>query len=108
PVVHLGSLLPIIVLVQPRLARHNGWAGWMGVLALMGFAVARANIVFPALTVPELEALTTAFSDPHLQFVYFPSPMEWAVTIGTVGLATVAFLLGHDRLRLTSTPQAEA
>lgn len=104
----LGSLLPILVLVQPRLARHNGWAGWMGILVLMGFAVARANIVFPALTVPELEALTTAFVDPHLQFEYFPSAMEWAVTIGTVGLATVAFLLGSDRLRLTSLPAAEA
>jgi len=104
----LGSLLPILVLVQPRLARHNGWAGWMGILVLVGFAVARANIVFPALTVPELEALTTAFNDPHLRFTYFPSAMEWAVTIGTVGLATVAFLLGSDRLRLTSLPAAEA
>ena len=104
----IGSLLPILVLVQPKLARRNDWAGWMGILVLMGFAVARANIVFPALTVPELEALTTAFSDPHLQFVYFPSAMEWAVTLGTVGLATVAFLLGTDRMRLFSQPLAEA
>jgi molybdopterin-containing oxidoreductase family membrane subunit len=104
----LGSLVPIIVLVQPRLARHNRWAGWMGILVLMGFAVARANIVFPALTVPELEALTTAFSDVHLQFTYFPSPMEWAVTAGTLGLATLAFLIGSERLRLFSIPQAEA
>lgn len=104
----LGSLVPIVVLVQPRLACHNGWAGWMGVLVLVGFAVARANIVFPALTVPELEALATAFNDARLQFAYFPSVMEWAVTLGTVGLATVAFLLGSDRLRLFSIPTEEA
>lgn len=104
----LGSLLPMVVLVQPKLARHNGWAGWMGILVLMGFAVARANIVFPALTVPELEALSTAFSDPRLQFAYFPSAMEWAVTTGIVGLATVAFLLGNDRMRLFSMPTVEA
>jgi len=104
----LGSLLPMVVLVQPKLARHNGWAGWMGILVLMGFAVARANIVFPALTVPELEALSTAFSDPRLQFAYFPSAMEWAVTTGMVGLATVAFLLGNDRMRLFSMPTVEA
>jgi molybdopterin-containing oxidoreductase family membrane subunit len=104
----LGSVLPLVVLVQPKLARHNGWAGWMGVLVLMGFAVARANIVFPALTVPELQALTTAFSDPHLRFDYFPSAMEWAVTLGTVGLATVAFLLGTDRMRLFRVSAAEA
>ena len=104
----LGSLLPMVVLVQPKLARHNGGAGWMGILVLMGFAVARANIVFPALTVPELEALSTAFSDPRLQFAYFPSAMEWAVTTGMVGLATVAFLLGNDRMRLFSMPTVEA
>lgn len=96
----LGTLVPTIVLVQPRLAKHNGWAGWMGVLVLIGFAVARANIVFPALTVPELEALRTAFTGPHLSFEYFPSLMEWAVTLGVVGLATIAFLLGTDLLPL--------
>jgi len=96
----LGTVLPVIVLVQPKLAKHDGWAGWMGVLVLFGFAVARANIVFPALTVPELEALRTAFTGPHLSFDYFPSAMEWAVTFGIVGLATLAFLIGTDRLPL--------
>jgi molybdopterin-containing oxidoreductase family membrane subunit len=96
----LGTLIPIFVLVQPKLARNPGWAGWMGVLVLLGFAVARANIVFPALTVPELEALTTAFTGPHLSFDYFPSPMEWAVTIGILGLAIMAYLVGSDRLPL--------
>jgi len=103
----LGSLVPIAVLVHPRLARHSGWAGWMGLLTLMGFAVARANIVFPALTIPELKALTTAFTDVHLQFNYFPSPMEWAVTAGTLGLATLAFLIGCDRFALFSIPKGE-
>lgn len=96
----IGTLIPIAVLVQPRLARQDGWAGWMGVLVLIGFAVARANIVFPALTVPELEALTTAFSGPHLTFTYFPSLMEWAVALGITGVAILAFLLGNDRLAL--------
>jgi protein NrfD len=96
----IGTLVPIAVLSQPRLARHNGWAGVMGALVLFGFAVARANIVFPALTVPELEALTTAFTGPHLTFTYFPSPMEWAVTLGISGLAVLAFLIGNDRLPL--------
>lgn len=96
----IGTLVPVVVLAQPRLARHNGWAGVMGALVLLGFAVARANIVFPALTVPELEALTTAFTGPHLTFTYFPSPVEWAVTVGVSGLAVLAFLIGNDRLPL--------
>jgi protein NrfD len=98
----LGTLIPIVVLVQPQLAKHNHWAGWMGVLVLVGFAVARANIVFPALTVPEIEALIHAFTGPRLQFEYFPSMMEWSVTIGIVGLVVLAFLLGTDRLPLQS------
>lgn len=94
----VGTLIPIFVLVQPKLARHNSWAGWMGVLVLLGFAVARANIVFPALTVPEIQALTSAFTGPHLSFDYFPSLMEWSVTLGIVGMAVLAFLIGIDRL----------
>lgn len=96
----IGSLIPMLVLVQPKLARHNAWAGWMGVLLLVGYAVARGLIIFPALTIPELEALTQAFGGPHLSFDYFPSLMEWAVTLGTIGLATLIVLIGSDRLPL--------
>lgn len=96
----LGTLVPIVVLVQPKLARHNGWAGWMGVLVLLGFAVARANIVFPALTIPELEALTSSFTGPYLSFHYFPSLMEWAITLGITGIAVLAFLVGIEYLPL--------
>lgn len=103
----LGSIVPILVLVQPKLAGNGFWAGVMGILILLGFAVARANIIFPALSVPELDALTTAFTGPHLSFEYFPSAMEWAVTLGTVGLATLGFLIGTDYLatRETTTSQ---
>lgn len=96
----IGSLIPLAVLVQPKLAKHNGWAGWMGVLLLLGYAVARGLILFPALTIPELEALTQSFGGPHLSFEYFPSLMEWGVTLGTIGLATLLILIGSDRLPL--------
>ncbi len=102
----LGSLIPILVLTQRKWASQPAIAGWVGVLVLIGFAIARANIVFPALTVPELDALTTAFSGPHLSFDYFPSLMEWAVTIGISGLAVLAFLIGTDRLKLLRTEVA--
>lgn len=98
--IFIGSLIPIVVLVQPRLAQHNGWAGWMGILLLVGYAVARGLIIFPALTIPELEELTRAFGGPHLTFEYFPSLVEWAVTLGTIGLATLGFLIGSERLPL--------
>ncbi len=104
----IGSFIPLIILVQPKLAKHNGWAGWMGVLLLVGYAVARALIIFPALAIPEIEALTNAFGGLHLTFDYFPSLMEWAVTLGTIGLASLAFLIGSDRMPLYAQATQEA
>lgn len=94
----VGMLLPALALLQPRLAQNGLWAGLMGVAVLVGFGVARANIIFPALAIPELQGLLTAFTGPHLNFDYVPSLVEWSVTAGVVGLATLAFLLGTDRL----------
>jgi molybdopterin-containing oxidoreductase family membrane subunit len=96
--VGIGTIIPIIVLSQRKLAQQGIWAGSMGLLILIGYAVARSLIIFPALTVPELSALTTAFSGPHLTFDYFPSLMEWSVTLGIIGAAVLAFLIGSDRL----------
>lgn len=98
----LGTIVPVVALLQPKLAKDGRWAGAMGFLVLVGFGVARANIVFPALSVPELEGLSTAFQGPHLNFNYFPSLMEWSVVLGVVGLATLAYLIGNDRLSLWS------
>ena len=98
----LGSVLPIVVLLQPKLAKNGTWAGAMGFLVLLGFVVARANIVFPALTVPELEGLATAFTGPHLHFDYFPSLMEWSVVLGVVGASTLALLIGSNRLSVVT------
>jgi molybdopterin-containing oxidoreductase family membrane subunit len=86
--------------VQPKYAKKGAWAGAMGALVLMGFAVARANIVFPALSIPELEGLANAFTGPHLTFDYFPSLMEWSVVLGVAGLTTLVFLYGLDHFNL--------
>lgn len=103
----IGTLIPLVVLTQPKLAKHNGWAGWMGLFLLIGYAVARGLIIFPALTVPEFKELITSFHDVHLSFDYFPSLMEWAVTAGIIGLSTLAFLVGLDRLALFTDYQTD-
>ena len=104
----IGSLIPLVFLAQRKYATHNHWAGWMGILLLVGYAVARGLIIFPALSVPELEALVHAFSGPHLTFDYFPSLMEWAVTSGTIGIAILAFLIGSEKFNLFSATPKEA
>ena len=98
--VFLGTLVPLVLLIYPGSYRRVNSIGWLGVLVLIGFAFARGNIIFPALTIPELEGLATAFSGPHLNFDYFPSLMEWSVTLGIVGAVILAFLAGLDRLPL--------
>lgn len=103
----IGTVIPIIILSQRKLVTRSFWAGLAGLLLLIGYAVARGLILFPALTVPEIDLLATAFTGPHLTFNYFPSPMEWAVTIGVIGLATIAFLIGGDLLKLFSTDQTD-
>jgi molybdopterin-containing oxidoreductase family membrane subunit len=96
----IGTIIPIIVMTQPKLASNGAWAGWMGLFVLIGFAIARTNIVFPALTIPELEGLATAFAGPHLSFNYSPSLLELSVVSGVVGGTIVALLLGLDFKRL--------
>lgn len=96
----IGTLIPLIVLTQPKLAGSGAWAGWMGVFVLAGFAIARMNIVFPALTIPELEGLANAFTGPHLSFDYSPSLLELSVVSGVAGATIIALLLGLDFKRL--------
>lgn len=103
----LGTLVPLLIHVTPKLAHDNLWAGLTGLLVLMGFAVARANIVFPALTVEALDGLPEAFFGPHLDIVYYPTLLEWSVTLGVVGGATVVFLLGARFLSIFNTPALE-
>lgn len=98
--VFLGMLIPLFALLVPRVSRSAFLVGLMGVFVLIGFAVARSNIIFPALAIPELKGLIDAFHGPHLNFNYAPSLMEWSVTVGVVGLSTLAFLVGTDFLPL--------
>ncbi|MBF8289318.1 MAG: polysulfide reductase NrfD [Chloroflexi bacterium] len=94
----LGIVVPMAVILWPGRARTPIVMGMAGVLVLVGLAVGRTAIIFPALAIPELDGLAEAFTGPHLNYDYTPSLMEWSVTIGVVGLATLAYLVGSDRL----------
>lgn len=106
--VGLGIVVPAIVLSMPSTSRRGPLAGLMGVFVLVGLAVGRTSIIFPALAFPEFEGLTDAFTGPHLTLDYTPSLMEWSVTIGIVGLSMLAWLIGTDRLPLFTRTQGAA
>ncbi|MEW6401312.1 MAG: NrfD/PsrC family molybdoenzyme membrane anchor subunit [Chloroflexota bacterium] len=94
----LGTLIPLIVLVQPKLAKNDFIAGLMGLLLLIGYAVARILIIVPGQIAPALPGLAEAFSGPKLTFEYVPSLLEWSVTSAVLGGAILALLIGLDRL----------
>jgi len=96
----LGTIVPILILAPPKLAQQPTWAAAAGGLVLLGFVVARANIVFPAQSVSALEGLSEAFQEVRLDLSYFPSGPEWALAIGMSGLAGLLFLLAYDGLAL--------
>jgi molybdopterin-containing oxidoreductase family membrane subunit len=103
----IGTVIPLILHMIPRLAHNNFWAGAIGVMVLIGFAAARANIVFPAMSVEMLDGLPNAFFGPHLSIRYFPSTLEWSVTLGVLGAAILAFVLGAEILAVFNKPKTE-
>ena len=96
----VGTMVPIILLAHPKLSQNIKVVGLACLIIVLGFSVARMNLVFPAMAVPELEGLLTAFYDPRLTFSYVPSLMEWGLTIGIIGFAGLLFLIGYDKLKL--------
>ncbi|MFO3797636.1 MAG: polysulfide reductase, partial [Anaerolineales bacterium] len=93
--------------MTPKLAHNSFWAGLTGLMVLIGFAAARINIVFPAMTVEALNGLSNAFFGPHLSINYYPTAFEWSVTLGVIGAATLAFVLGARWLALFNKPASE-
>lgn len=90
----LGTAIPIFILATKR-GRSARWAAMAGGLIAVGFIGVRLNIVIPALATEEVAGLTSAVSNPRISTDYFPSLMEWAVTLGIVGLGLLLFGLGE-------------
>ena len=103
----IGSVLPVAVLIQPRLARRPAWALAAGAMILGGLVVARMNILLPALVVPQLEELEAAYVNPHLSLDYFPSVMEWQVFVFILALAVGAFLLVYRLIPSATWEEAD-
>jgi protein NrfD len=97
-----GAIIPLLVLIQPKLAQNQLWAGLMGLLILIGNGVARYLIIVPGLNVTVMNNIETAFQGPGLTLGYSPSAVEWAVVAGLVGIALLALALGADFLPLYS------
>jgi|GEM_PF-17323 len=107
-IVHLllGVALPIAILALR--GRRPMWAGLAAGLILVTLVSVRLNIVIPGLAVPQIEGLDTAFVEEKLDFAYFPSAVEWLVTLLAAALATGIVWIGSRVLPMSAevTPAA--
>lgn len=93
-IVHIlvGSLIPLLLLTfggdSPRSVT------WACLLIFATFLAVRWNFVLPDLAVYKLEGLDKAFSDPRLRTFYTPSLNEWLVSLWSVSVGMLLFVLG--------------
>jgi molybdopterin-containing oxidoreductase family membrane subunit len=90
----LGTLIPILLLALPT-RKDPRWVSLAGLLITAGFLAVRLNIVIPGLAFEEVRGIVQAFSSPRLSTMYVPSPTEWLVTLGIVGLGLLLFGLAE-------------
>jgi molybdopterin-containing oxidoreductase family membrane subunit len=90
----LGTLIPVLLLAAPT-RKDPRWVTLAGLLIAIGFLGVRLNIVIPGLAAEEIQGLSRAFASARLTTHYVPSPSEWLVTLGVVGLGLLLFGLGE-------------
>lgn len=98
--VGLGLVLPLVLLLAAR-EKPALLAAAGGFIAISAIST-KLNLIIPALVVPEFEALKTAFTGTGLTFDYFPSPMEWLLTVWIVSAAALVFF-ATDRFLVPMT-----
>lgn len=91
--VGLGVVVPVCLLAIRGLG-DKGLAGAGGLVASTAIS-AKLNLVIPALVVPDLEGLRGAFTGMGLSYDYFPTMVEWLLSVGFVSLAGLVFLAGY-------------
>jgi molybdopterin-containing oxidoreductase family membrane subunit len=90
----LGTLIPVLLLAAPT-RKDPRWVTLAGLLVAIGFLGVRVNIVIPGLAAEEIHGLSRAFASARMTTYYVPSPSEWLVTFGIVGLGLLLFGLGE-------------
>jgi len=93
----MGTVIPVVILSSAK-RRNAHWVSGAAGLIVLGFIGVRLNIVIPSLVVGEIKGLETAVTSSRVSASYFPSAMEWLVTMSIVGLFLMLFGLGEKLL----------
>lgn len=94
--VGLGAAVPLAIFALR--GRSTSWLGVAALLAAVGVFVVRLNAVIPGQVVAQLEGLPDAFVNPRLTLDYFPSSMEWLVSLFVASVAVMLFFIVYQLL----------
>jgi protein NrfD len=93
----LGVAVPISLLTRRDASPRT--LAIAAALVVLGFVVVPVNVIVPPLAHPEFAALPAAYSGPGLTFGYFPSIVEWLVSLWVVAAVALGLLAGARWLR---------
>ncbi|MBR2789863.1 MAG: polysulfide reductase NrfD [Eggerthellaceae bacterium] len=98
----LGCALAAIICFVPSL-RKNGLLVTAGVLAILGIFCKRVQLLVGGFQQPNIDLPTvvtpyTATANTVGNLVYWPTGIEWMVTLGVIGLAVALLCFGLDRI----------
>ena len=99
----MGAVLPLVLLLVA--ASSRGAVALAAALVAFTALSAKLNVVIPGLVVPEFEGLRDAYTGPGLSFQYFPTTMEWLVSLWVAAVAGLVFLAAY---RVAAKPAAAA
>jgi len=91
--VALGVALPVGILSR-RDASPRAIIAAMA-LVVLGFIPVPLNVIVPQLAHPEFASLLDAYTGPGLEFGYFPSLLEWLVSLWVVAAIFLGVLAGE-------------
>ncbi len=93
----LGVAVPISLLSRRDASARTLTLG--AALVVVGFIPVPMNVIVPPLAQPEFAALPAAYGGPGLSFGYFPSVIEWLVSLWVLSAVALGLLAGTRWLR---------
>ncbi len=89
----LGVVVPVVILARD--GASSRLLSIAMILVVLGFMPLPLNLIVPPLAHPEFATLREAYTGPGLDFSYFPSALEWLVSLWIAAAAALAILAGE-------------
>ncbi|MBQ3386497.1 MAG: polysulfide reductase NrfD, partial [Eggerthellaceae bacterium] len=98
----IGCIIAAVICFVPSL-RKNGLLVFAAVLAIIGIFCKRVQLLVGGFQQPNIDLPTvvtpyTSTANTVGNLVYWPTGIEWMVTLGVIGLAAALLCFGLDRI----------